>query len=244
MTAPETPELRRTPLHAEHLALGARMVDYAGFDLPVQYAGILEEHRAVRSGAGMFDVSHMGELTVTGASALPFLQRLLVNDVAKADGRKAVYSPMCNEAGGTVDDLIVYNLGHEGYLLVVNAANTAKDFAWIRDRAEEFLDGRASTGVRVGDASSRYAQIALQGPAAADLMKSVPGLEAAPRLTRFQHADLTLPAGVAGPRTARMLVSRTGSEPCSQGHDPRSGSGRCCGRAQGRMACWPAVGVE
>jgi len=210
MTAPEAQPLRRTPLHAEHLALGARMVDYAGFDLPVQYAGILEEHRAVRGGAGLFDVSHMGELTVSGASALPFLQWLLVNDIAKADGRKAVYSPLCREDGGTVDDLIVYNLGVEGYLLVVNAANTAKDFAWVKARAEEYLVGRSSSGVHVGDASSRYAQIALQGPAAVKLLAAVPGLEAAPRLTRYQHADLALPAGVAGPRTARLLVSRTG----------------------------------
>ena len=207
----QAPALRRTPLHGEHLALGARMVDYAGFDLPVQYAGILEEHRAVRSGAGLFDVSHMGEVFVSGPGALPFLQHLLVNDISRADGTKAVYSPMCREDGGTVDDLIVYRLKTGAYLLVVNAANTDKDLAWIRASAEDFAAAHDAGTIRIEDASSRYAQIALQGPLSQRLLAGLSGFAAAAAsLGRFRHIDAVLPAGDLGPRSATVLVSRTG----------------------------------
>jgi aminomethyltransferase len=186
------------------------MVDYAGFDLPVQYVGILEEHRAVRTGAGLFDVSHMGEVFVSGPGALPFLQHLLVNDVSRADGLKAVYSPMCREDGGTVDDLIVYRMESETYLLVVNAANTAKDLAWIRESAEAFASTHSAGRVLIEDASSRYAQIALQGPLARRLLTSVPGFADAAAIGRFKHVDVAVPAGVLGPRSGPVLVSRTG----------------------------------
>lgn len=202
--------LRRTPLYDEHVAQGARMVDYAGFDLPVQYAGILEEHRAVRTGAGLFDVSHMGEVFVSGTGALPFLQHLLVNDVSRADGAKAVYTPMCREDGGTVDDLIVYRLASGTYLLVVNAANTAKDLAWIQASAEAFSSAHAPGAIRVEDASSRYAQIALQGPLSQRLLAGIAGFVPAASLGHFRHLDVVLPAGVLGPRAGTVLVSRTG----------------------------------
>ena len=156
--AAESATLKRTPLYALHRELGAKLIDFGRWEMPVQYQGILEEHRAVRERAGIFDVSHMGELEFTGREAMPALQRLTPNDVSKlADGR-CHYSAFLTERGTFVDDLLVYRLAADSYMAVVNASNTPKDFAWARDHA---------TGdVAVADRSDDYALIAVQGPAA------------------------------------------------------------------------------
>lgn len=154
--------LRRTPLYNLHRELGAKMVDFGGWEMPVQYAGILEEHRAVRERVGLFDVSHMGEFVVTGAGALGALQALTPNDVGKLSDGRIHYSAFLTEKGTFVDDLLVYRRSANAYLLVVNAGNTPKDFAW----ASEHSRG----DVRVEDHSARWALIAVQGPGAAALM--------------------------------------------------------------------------
>jgi glycine cleavage system T protein (aminomethyltransferase) len=167
MSAPvESPAaLKRTPLYDLHRELGAKLIDFGGWEMPVQYSGILEEHRAVRERVGLFDVSHMGELEVTGGDALASLQWLTPNDVSRlADGR-CQYSAFLTERGTFVDDLLVYRRSPDDYMLVVNASNTPKDFAWARDHA------RADT--RVVDASDRWALIAVQGPRAAKLLARV-----------------------------------------------------------------------
>jgi aminomethyltransferase len=154
--------LKRTPLYNLHRELGAKMVDFGGWEMPVQYAGILEEHKAVRERVGLFDVSHMGEFVVTGAGALAALQWLTPNDVGKlADGR-IHYSAFLTEKGTFVDDLLVYRRSTDSYLLVVNAGNTPKDFLWAREHARG--------DVHVEDHSSRWALIAVQGPRAAAVM--------------------------------------------------------------------------
>ena len=186
--------LRRTPLFSLHRELGAKLIDFGGWEMPVQYSGILEEHRAVRERVGLFDVSHMGEFDVTGPGALGFLQRLTPNDVSKlADGR-IQYSAFLTERGTFVDDLLVYRKAGDAYLLVVNAGNTPKDLAWAAERTP----GDAA----VHDRSSDYALIAVQGPKAAALMA---------RLTAPDPSDLPYygfrECTVAG---APVLVSRTG----------------------------------
>src|SRR5262249_20512438 len=126
--------LQRTPLHDRHVALGARMVPFAGWEMPVQYEGGIQEHRAVRTDAGVFDVSHMGELEVEGPRAHEFLQQVLSNDLDRVAAGEAQYTLLTNERGGIVDDLIVYRLDEFRYLLVVNASNTDSDFRWLKER--------------------------------------------------------------------------------------------------------------
>ena len=150
---------RRTPLYDIHLAAGARMVDFAGWEMPVQYAGVLEEHRAVRERAGLFDVSHMGEISVRGPGALELLQRTTCNDVARLQPGRAHYSAFTTPRGTFVDDLLVYRLGDEEFLVVVNASNAAKDFAWIDEHAQ-------GVEAQVRDVSDTWCQLALQGPLA------------------------------------------------------------------------------
>jgi len=150
--------IQQTPLYGRHEAWGARLVEFGGFLMPLQYAGILEEHRAVRTGVGVFDVSHMGEVTVRGPQALDFVQFLITNDAGKLALGQVLYSPMCYPDGGTVDDLLVYHR-HDHYLLVVNAANTDKDFDWIEQHAGAFE-------VEVDNVSARMTQLAVQGPRA------------------------------------------------------------------------------
>src|SRR5919108_2336762 len=136
MTAQNTTtQLKRTPLYEQHRALGARMVDFGGWEMPVQYSGILQEHEAVRTRAGLFDVSHMGEFKIEGPDALAFLQYLVPNDVSKLAIHQALYTQLCLPNGGTIDDLLVYRLGEQQYMLVVNAANIDKDFAWVQGQA-------------------------------------------------------------------------------------------------------------
>jgi aminomethyltransferase len=162
-TAAEDAPLKETPLRERHVALGARMVPFAGWLMPVQYAGILQEHRAVRSAAGLFDLGHMGQVEIEGPDALPFLQSVTTNDVAALAPGQAQYSLLPNERGGVVDDVIIYRhpVG-DGYMVVVNASNAAKDLAWLRARRAE----RPDLEVAVEDASDRYGMIAIQGPRA------------------------------------------------------------------------------
>ena len=163
--------LQTTPLHARHRALGARMTPFGGWDMPLQYSGIADEHRAVRTAAGLFDVSHMGEVEIAGDDALAAVQRIASNDARKLEPGRAQYSALTTPEGTVVDDLLVYQLAAGHYLLVVNAANIAKDVAWIRK-------GIASAGDAVAvNASSRYALIALQGPRAAAILQALTAVE-------------------------------------------------------------------
>jgi aminomethyltransferase len=148
--------LQRTPLHDRHVALGARMVPFAGWEMPVQYEGVIQEHLAVRTDAGAFDVSHMGELEIEGPHALDLLQSLLSNDLDRLAPGEAQYTLLTNERGGIIDDLIAYRLDRCRFLLVVNASNRETDFAWIKERE--------ISGSDVRDVSDEYALIAVQGP--------------------------------------------------------------------------------
>src|SRR5438309_6072656 len=187
--------LKRTPLYAAHVARGARMVPFGGWEMPVQYSGIMEEHRAVRTHAGLFDVSHMGEVDLAGPGAGPLVQRLVTNDIDRLAVGQAMYTPMCTPEGGIIDDLLVYRLGDDHVMLVVNAANTAADLAWIRDHA--------TGNVRVADRSDDIALLALQGPRAQEILQR---LTPAP-LGHIRYYWLQDEVSIAGRRT---LVSRTG----------------------------------
>jgi aminomethyltransferase len=159
-----TDSLHRTPLHEAHVTAGARMVDFGGWHMPVQYTGVLDEHRVVRTRAGLFDVSHMGEARVRGAQALEFLQRLTCNDVARLKPGSAHYTALTTPRGTFVDDLLVYKLEADDYLLILNAANTAKDLAWLQQHATPF-------DVEIKDESARWAQLALQGPQSTTILR-------------------------------------------------------------------------
>src|SRR5437773_816511 len=193
-TVPAAAALKRTPLYELHRKLGARLIDFGGWEMPVQYSGILEEHRAVRESVGIFDVSHMGELELTGEGALAAVQWLTPNDVARLPDGRCQYSAFLTERGTFVDDLLVYRKAADSYMLVVNASNTPKDFEWAKAHAGE--------NVRVDDASDRYALLAVQGPRAAGLVS---------RVSSDDPTDLPYYAfretSVVG---APALVSRTG----------------------------------
>jgi aminomethyltransferase len=158
-------ELKKTPLDDLHLATGGKIIDFGGWALPVEYEGILKEHETVRSAAGLFDVSHMGEILVQGPDAEKYLQKMLTNDISTMQDFQVYYTLMCYPDGGVVDDLIVYRYKPDYYLLVVNAANTAKDFAWLKEQEE----GQ----VTVTDVSEQYAQLALQGPLAQTILQAL-----------------------------------------------------------------------
>ncbi|HTR75994.1 MAG TPA: glycine cleavage system aminomethyltransferase GcvT, partial [Solirubrobacterales bacterium] len=183
---PET--LQHTPLHQRHVELGARMVPFAGWDMPVQYAGVIPEHRAVRSDAGVFDVSHMGEFEVEGPRAHDLLQSALSNDLDRLAPGEAQYTLLTNADGGIVDDLIAYRLGEHSYMLVVNAANRAADFAWLKEREVPGSDVR--------DVSDDHALLAVQGPRAIERL----GL---PPAKPFTSAETTLDG-------IEVMVNRTG----------------------------------
>src|SRR3954470_10311389 len=159
--SPET--LRRTALYDRHEAAGARLVPFAGWEMPVQYTGIRDEHVAVRTGAGVFDVSHMGEVETSGPDAAAFLQRVLSNDVTKIAVGGAQYSLLCREDGGVLDDLFTYRLDDDRYLTVTNASNHERDFAWFQEHADEF-------DADVRDALDSYAMLAVQGPRAREIV--------------------------------------------------------------------------
>lgn len=192
MTAP----LARTPLHAFHVAHGGRIVPFAGWEMPVQYTGIIEEHLAVRRAAGLFDVSHMGECRVTGPDAPAFLDRVMTNAMASIPAGMARYTLLCQPDGGCVDDLIVYRLGAEEFLICLNASNATKDIAWLRAQA-------GTDRVTIADECARWAQLALQGPEAEAVLAPLADT-ALGAIKRFGFAVATV-AGIPG-----CLVSRTG----------------------------------
>jgi aminomethyltransferase len=192
-------DLKRTPLYDSHVRAGARMVPFAGWEMPVQYEGVRQEHVAVRTSAGLFDVSHMGEIETRGSRAADFLRHLLTNDVAKVAAGGAQYSLLCREDGGVLDDLFTYRFAPDGdqerFLTVVNASNAESDFAWFRRQAEDW------DGVEVIDRSADYAMLALQGPRALEVLAGV--LEQGTVPDRFRHGE-ALVAGVPA------LLCRTG----------------------------------
>lgn len=162
--ASQTPgNARRTALYAEHQNAKAKIVDFAGWEMPVQYSGVLDEHKTVRTAVGLFDVSHMGEVLVTGRGALEFLQKMVTNDLSKVAVGQAQYSALCYENGTLVDDIVVYRKGADSFFICVNASNVQKDFEWLQSHVPK-------AGVSLENLSDEYSQIAIQGPKARDLM--------------------------------------------------------------------------
>lgn len=188
-------EPTKTPFYEKHLEHKGKMVDYSGWNLPVQFAGIIDEVLRVRRQAGLFDVSHMGEVMARGPGALAFLQRVLTNDIAALRDNRIMYSPVCYPDGGTVDDILVYRYDGENFLLVVNAGNTRKDYDWF----QENLTG----GVTLENLSPQTAQLALQGPESPAILKAV---TAAP-VEGLKYYHFLPQARVAG---VDCIVSRTG----------------------------------
>ena len=203
--------LRRTPLFDRHVALGARMVPFAGYEMPVQYEGVIEEHKAVRRDAGAFDVSHMGEIHVDGPTAQVFLQEMLSNDLDRLSDGEAQYTLLTNEAGGIVDDLIAYRLGLGQFYLVVNASNRAPVFTWLKDREPR--------GCEVRDASDEYGLVAVQGPRSLERL----GLPEAPA---FTHAMGELDG-------IEVMIARTG-------YTGEVGVELCCAEDESE-ALWAAI---
>ena len=203
--------LLRTPLYERHVALGARMVPFAGWEMPVQYEGVIQEHRAVRTDAGVFDVSHMGEFEVEGPRAHELLQRLLSNDLDRIGRGQAQYTLLTNEQGGIVDDLIAYRLDEFRTMLVVNASNRDGDFRWLKEREV--------SGSDVRDVSDEYALLAVQGPRAIERLGLPP---AAP----FTFAEATIDG-------VEVMVNRTG-------YTGEDGCELLC-MAEDAVALWDAV---
>jgi aminomethyltransferase len=195
---PAADTLRRTPLYDRHERAGAKLVPFAGWEMPVQYEGIRQEHVAVRTSAGVFDVSHMGEIETSGPQAQEFLQHVLSNDVTKIAERGAQYSVLCREDGGVLDDLFTYRLS-DRFLTVTNAANHAKDFAWFSEQADGF-------DVEVRDAHADYAMLAVQGPDARGIVGNL--------------ADGELPARM---RTADLEIAGVGCLVCGTGYTGEDG---------------------
>ena len=159
-------ELKKTPLYQAFVDSGAKIVEFGGWAMPVQFSSIKEEHNAVRTNKGLFDVSHMGEVLIKGPEASQLVQYLLSNDTDKLEIGKAQYTALCNEEGGVIDDLITYQIGDNEYLLVVNAANTDKDFEWMKSHSNQF-------DAEVSNVSDQYGQLAIQGPKARDLVRDL-----------------------------------------------------------------------
>jgi aminomethyltransferase len=196
--------LKRTPLYPLYTALGGKVIDFGGWELPVQFSSIMREHEAVRTRAGLFDVSHMGEVIVEGPQALAFLQRLTTNDVARLTIGQAQYSMMCYPSGGVVDDLLVYRLAEEQYMLVINAANIDKDLAWLLSEKTGNLSIR--------DISREICLLALQGPRACDILQKL-SEKSLSELASFHFLqDLPLRSSASGMtgEAVKALVSRTG----------------------------------
>jgi aminomethyltransferase len=162
--------LKRTALFSEHQKLGAKLIDFGGWEMPVQYTSITDEHLAVRNAAGIFDISHMGEITVSGAAAAEFLNFVLTNDIGKLASGEGQYTLMCNERGGVIDDLYAYRLSNEVYLLIINASRIDADVAWLKSQWERFL---RRNELNLTDASHNYSAVAVQGPRAKDFINDV-----------------------------------------------------------------------
>lgn len=188
-------EIRKTCLHDRHVALGAQMSPFGGFDMPIQYAGIVEEHQAVRTACGVFDVSHMGEVEITGPEAEKYVNHIFTNDVTDAPDGKCFYGMMLHPNGGTVDDLLVYKRSATDYFLVINASNIDKDVAWITSHADGF-------DVKVENLSDNLGELAIQGPDAERVVEEVIGLKCSDlEFYTFKDAEID---GVP------VIVSRTG----------------------------------
>jgi aminomethyltransferase len=214
---------QRTPLYDQHVAAGGRIVDFAGWEMPVQYTGILDEHRAVRENCGVFDISHMGEFFVSGPAAASWLEGLLTNRVAKLAIGEAQYSLLLNERGGVIDDLIVYRIGEESFLIVVNAAKISEDAAWLEARVPE--------GVEFADLSNEYAALAVQGPKAGEVFQTLFGQPMPADRNRVLSLggifvvttgytgesgfELVVPAGDASAWWDKVLAA--GAKPCGLG---------------------------
>ncbi|BCL81819.1 aminomethyltransferase [Ktedonobacteria bacterium brp13] len=188
--------LKRTPLYEQHQALGARLVEFGGWEMPVQYSGILDEHQAVRTRAGLFDVSHMGEFKVEGEDALAFLQYLVPNDVARLAIGQALYTQLCMPDGNVIDDILVYYLAENHYMLVVNAANIDKDFTWVQEQARGFEH------VSLSNQSATTSLISIQGPKALEILQTLTDSDLAS--IRYYHFVLGVVDG------KDCIVSRTG----------------------------------
>ncbi|MBI4622804.1 MAG: glycine cleavage system aminomethyltransferase GcvT [Verrucomicrobia bacterium] len=221
-------ELKRTPLRGFHAAHGARLVDFAGWEMPVQYRSILEEHKAVRRTAGLFDVSHMGEVDVQGPDAARFLNHLVTNDVAKLFPGRVLYSPMCYPDGGVVDDLLVYLRAADDYFLCINAGNIDKDLAWIREQAAKF-------NVIITDRSADYGLLAVQGPRAAEIVQSLTGAKLG--LVKYYHFTEATVAGV------HCIASRTGYTG-EDGFELYHAVGDAVGLAEALLAAGAPRGLE
>lgn len=189
-----TNQLLRTPLFDSYKEYGGKTIDFGGWELPVQFSSIKAEHEAVRTKAGLFDVSHMGEVFVTGSGALDYLQKLVTNDVSKLADGQAQYTVMCNEDGGTIDDFLIYKLADERYLLVVNASNIEKDVAWMEQQKTE--------NVEIDNQSSNYALLALQGPSAQSILQKYTNTSLE-EITFFRFKEIQVDGH-------DVLVSRTG----------------------------------
>ncbi|WP_018132439.1 glycine cleavage system aminomethyltransferase GcvT [Effusibacillus pohliae] len=188
-------DLKRTPLFPLYAEYGGKTIDFGGWELPVQFSSILEEHEAVRTRAGLFDVSHMGEIEVKGPDALANIQRWITNDASRLEVGQAMYSPMCYPDGGCVDDLLVYRLDNDRYWLVVNAANIDKDYEWVKQHA--------AGDVEITNLSPNIAQLALQGPLAEPVLQKLTDYDL-PTIKHYRFAQNVNVAGVP------CLVSRTG----------------------------------
>jgi aminomethyltransferase len=196
MSLPAPGPLKKTPLNARHRALGARMVEFGGWDMPVEYSGIVDEHMAVRTRAGLFDVSHMGEIEIAGRDALQAVQHITSNDAGKLSIGQIQYSALTTPQGTFVDDVLVYKLADEHFMLVVNASNIIKDFNWITEHTSAMEDAVAV------NTSSRYALLALQGPVASEVLQSLTGINlGAIRYYWFMTGELA---------NVRCTISRTG----------------------------------
>ena len=197
MSSTSPGQLRKTPLHGTHVASGARMVEFGGWEMPVEYTGISDEHLAVRTRAGLFDVSHMGEIELAGSDALAAVQWLTSNDAARLAVGQAQYSALTTDAGTFVDDVLVYRLADDHYLLVVNAGNIASDHNWIASKSKDrFAD------VAIVNASSRYALLALQGPQAQAVLQTLTGVDLGGiKYYWFAHGEVA---------SVRATISRTG----------------------------------
>src|SRR5688572_3900278 len=185
----------RTALYDSHLSLGAKMVNFYGWEMPLQYTGIIDEHISTRSHVGIFDVSHMGRFEIKGDGSSECLQSLVTNDIAQLRDYTALYSPMCNDDGGIIDDLIVFKRGKNEYILVVNASNRAKDFIWI--------SSHLSTNVSIEDITFSTSLLALQGPSAQNIMSNLVVEADIYSLRSFALIDTNI-SGI------RCMVSRTG----------------------------------
>lgn len=187
----EQDNIKRTCLYDKHVALGALMSPFGGFDMPIQYSGIVDEHQAVRQACGVFDVSHMGEVLISGPDAERYVNHIFTNDVRNMPDGKILYGMMCYEDGGVVDDLLVYKMADDRFFLVINAANIDKDWAWIQQQTEGF-------SVKLNHQSDQYGELAIQGPQAEAVMEEVLGI-ACKELTFYTFRQ-----------TGDVIVSRTG----------------------------------